>query len=165
MLQALNDIEWSLIHTTTSLPHQRLLLNIFTESNLTFLELFQESKCLSLSLSSSWKIERCKVLTIVLKMVKWSRFLVSERLDLWISIIRATIILEPYRRKWQGGNINTQSCLYWLNYWCSKYGMLHHSLGGAIIFISLQHFILPYLTALLASPRYEGLHYWDLLDR
>ena len=25
-------------------------------------------------------------------------------------------------------------------------GMLRHSLGGAVIFISMQHFILPYLT-------------------
>ena len=38
-------------------------------------------------------------------MVKWSSFLVSEWLDLLVSSVKVTIVLELYRRKWQGGNI------------------------------------------------------------
>ena len=38
-------------------------------------------------------------------MVKWSSFLVSEWFDLLFSIAKVTIVLEPYRRKWQGGNM------------------------------------------------------------
>ena len=38
-------------------------------------------------------------------MVKWSSFLVSEWLDLLVSSVKVTIVLELYRRKWQGGNM------------------------------------------------------------
>ena len=41
----------------------------------------------------------------MLQMVKWSSFLVSEWLDLLVSSNNVTIVLELYRRKWQGGYI------------------------------------------------------------
>ena len=48
----------------------------------------------------------CYGYTIMLQMVKWSSFLVSEWLDLLVSSVKVTIVLELYRRKWQGGNIH-----------------------------------------------------------
>ena len=45
------------------------------------------------------------IFTIMLQMVQWSSFLVSEWLDLLVSSVKVTIVLELYRRKWQGGNI------------------------------------------------------------
>ena len=47
-----------------------------------------------------------------------------------------------------------------------KNGMLQHSFGGEVIFLSLQHFICSILgfKALLASPCYEGLHYGHLIQ-
>ena len=46
--------------------------------------------------------------TIMLQMVKLSSFLESEWLDLLVSSVKVTIVLELYRRKWQGGNMNTR---------------------------------------------------------
>ena len=42
-------------------------------------------------------------------MVEWSSFLLSEWFGLLFSVVKVTIVLEPYRRKWQGGNIYRQS--------------------------------------------------------
>ena len=49
--------------------------------------------------------------TIMLHVIIWSSFLVSERLDLLVSSVKETIILELYRRKWQGGNMNVPTYL------------------------------------------------------
>ena len=45
-------------------------------------------------------------LIIMLQLVKWSSFLVSEWFDLLVSSVKVTIVLELYRRKWQGGNMH-----------------------------------------------------------
>ena len=36
-------------------------------------------------------------------LLKWSSFLVSEWLDLLVSIIRVTILFDPYEKKMKGG--------------------------------------------------------------
>ena len=47
----------------------------------------------------------CHDYTIILHVMKWSSFLISEWLDLLVSF-RVTILLELYRENWQGGYID-----------------------------------------------------------
>ena len=61
------------------------------------------------------KDEACHDYTIMLHVMKWSSFLISEWLDLLVSF-RVTILLELYRENWQGGNIDIdllQSLTFW----------------------------------------------------
>ena len=85
-----------------------VLTNENRKERVTFLELWQESKCFSFNFSM--KMEHFIVWTVMLQIMKWSSFLVSEWLDLLVSSVKVTIILELYRRKWQGGNIYLQLC-------------------------------------------------------
>ena len=49
----------------------------------------------------------CHDYTVMLHVMKWSSFLISEWLDLLVSFCRVTILLELYRENWQGGYMHS----------------------------------------------------------
>ena len=58
-------------------------------------------------------MEHCEDKRFKIELMKRSSLLESEWFDLLVSIIRVTILLEPYRRKWQGGNIHIPTIFPW----------------------------------------------------